>query len=161
MRAARTAAVTATAFAALGLAAPLATATNGPREVTVNPFDVHAGSTITITAKGCGHGGTVTSNAFPETNLSVNHNGLSSAIARVYNNATPGSYHLAVRCHDNRETTSHPFRVLPGRGAEGGLGGVFTPSDTEMAVGGGLVAVAAVGGGLFVLLRRRAGGAEV
>ncbi|MFG2116069.1 hypothetical protein ACGFRB_26115 [Streptomyces sp. NPDC048718] len=161
MRAARTAAVTATAFAALGLAAPLATATNGPREVTVNPFDVHAGSTITITAKGCGHGGTVTSNAFPETNLSVNHNGLSSAIARVYNNATPGSYHLAVRCHDNRETISHPFRVLPGRGAEGGLGGAFTPSDTEMAVGGGLVAVAAVGGGLFVLRRRRTGGAEV
>ncbi|MER8232881.1 hypothetical protein [Streptomyces sp. NPDC094049] len=159
MRAARTLAVTATAFAAVALAAPLAAATNGPRDVTVNPFDVHAGSTITITAKGCGHGGTVTSNAFPETNLSVNSNGLSSAIARVHDRATPGSYNLAVKCRDNSSVVTHSFRVLPGRGAQGGLGGSLAPSSTEMAVGGGLVATAALGGGLFIARRRRMTGA--
>ncbi|MEU3692242.1 hypothetical protein [Streptomyces narbonensis] len=161
MRAARTLAVAATAFAAVGLAAPLAAATNGPSNVQVNPFDVHAGSTITITAKGCGHGGTVTSNAFPETNLSVNSNGLSSAIARVHNNATPGSYNLAVKCSDNSRIVTHPFRVLAGRGAQGGLGGSLAPSSTEMAVGGSLVAAAALGGGLFIVRRRRMTGAGV
>ncbi|MEU7025680.1 hypothetical protein ACF065_21145 [Streptomyces sp. NPDC015232] len=159
MRVARTLAVTATAFAALGLAAPLATATNGPSNVQVNPYDVHAGSTITITAKGCGHGGTVTSNAFPQTNLSVNSNGLSSAIARVYNNATPGQYNLSVKCSDNTAVVTHPFRVLPGRGASGGLGGSLAPSSTEMAVGGSLVAAAALGGGVFIARRRRMTGA--
>ncbi|MEW1695303.1 hypothetical protein ACIQCR_13290 [Streptomyces sp. NPDC093249] len=161
MRAARTLAVTATAFAAVALAAPLAAANNGPRDVTVNPFDVHAGSTITITARGCGHGGTVTSNAFPETNLSVNSNGLSSAIARVHDRATPGSYNLAVKCRDNSSVVTHSFRVLPGRGAQGGLGGSLAPSSTEMAVGGGLVAAAALGGGLFIARRRRMTGAGV
>ena len=124
MRAARTLAVTATAIAAVGLSAPLAAATYGsgnvlsggsnntPSNVTVNPYDVHAGSTITITAKGCGHGGTVTSNAFPETSLSVNSNGLSSGIARVYNNATPGNYNLAVKCSDNSRVVTHPFLSL-------------------------------------------------
>ncbi|MFF9148633.1 hypothetical protein ACF1BN_27640 [Streptomyces sp. NPDC014861] len=155
MRAARTLAVTATAFAAVALAAPLSVATSGPSDVSVNPYDVHAGSTLTITAKGCGHGGTVTSNAFPETNLSVNSNGLSSAIARVYNHATPGNYNLAVRCSDNRRVVTAPFRVLAGRGAQGGLGGSLAPSSTEMAVGGSLVAAAALGGGVFVLRRRR------
>ncbi|MFB7587157.1 hypothetical protein [Streptomyces sp. NPDC056169] len=159
MRAARTLAVAATAFAAVGLAAPLAAATNGPSNVQVNPFEVHAGSTLTITARGCGHGGTVTSNAFPETNLSVNSNGLSSAIARVHNNATPGSYNLAVKCSDNSAVVTAPFRVLPGRGAQGGLGGSLAPTSTEMAVGGSLVAAAALGGGLFIARRRRMTGA--
>ncbi|MFE9740456.1 hypothetical protein [Streptomyces sp. NPDC006477] len=161
MRAARTLAVTATAIAAVGLGAPLAVATNGPSNVQVNPYDVHAGSTITITAKGCGHGGTVTSNAFPTTNLSVNSNGLSSAIARVNNNATPGNYNLAVRCSDSTRVVTHPFRVLAGRGAAGGIGGSLAPSSTEMAVGGSLVAAAALGGGLFIARRRRVTGAGV
>ncbi|MFE0701673.1 hypothetical protein [Streptomyces sp. NPDC058872] len=159
MRAARTLAVTATALAAVGLAAPLAVATNGPTNVTVNPSAVHPGSTLTITVRGCGHGGTVTSNAFPETNLSVNSNGLSSAVARVHDNATPGNYNLAVKCSDNSAVATRPFRVLPGRGAQGGLGGSLTPSSTEMAVGGSLVAAAALGGGLFVIRRRRTTGA--
>ncbi|MBD0707089.1 MULTISPECIES: hypothetical protein [unclassified Streptomyces] len=161
MRAARTLAVTATAIAAVGLASPLAAANNGPSDVTVNPFDVHAGSTITITAKGCGHGGTVRSNAFPESNLSVNSNGLSSAIARVHDHATPGSYNLAVRCSDNSSVVTHSFRVLPGRGTQGGLGGSLAPSSAEMAVGGSLVAAAALGGSLFVARRRRVVGAGV
>ncbi|MFE5834523.1 hypothetical protein ACFQ67_14650 [Streptomyces sp. NPDC056488] len=217
MRAARTLAVTATAIAAVGLAAPLAAATNspgnvvhggsngpndgqgggngnnnggqgggngnnggqgggngnnggqgggngnnnGPSNVTVNPFDVHPGSTLTITARGCNRGGTVTSNAFPETTLSGNNNGVSTAVARVYNHATPGNYNLAVRCNGNSSVVTQSFRVLPGRGAQGGLGGSLAPSSTEMALGGSLVAAAALGGGLFVARRRRVTGAGI
>ncbi|MER5965051.1 hypothetical protein [Streptomyces sp. NPDC002057] len=173
MRAARTLAVTATAIAAVGLSAPLAAATytpgnvlsggsnNGPSDVTVNPYEVHPGSTLTITARGCNRGGTVTSNAFPETTLSGNNNGVSTAVARVYNHATPGNYNLAVRCNGNNSVVTQPFRVLPGRGAQGGLGGSLAPSSTEMAVGGSLVAAAALGGGLFIVRRRRVTGAGV
>ncbi|MFI8521166.1 hypothetical protein ACIGEZ_25600 [Streptomyces sp. NPDC085481] len=167
MRAARTLAVTATAFAALGLAAPLATATNnggaggngGPSDVQVSPFEVFPGATLTVTVRGCNRGGTVTSNAFPETSLSRDNSGLSTAVARIFNNATPGNYNLAVRCNDDNRVVTRPFRVLPGRGAQGGLGGSLAPSSTEMAVGGGLVAAAALGGGVFIARRRRVTGA--
>lgn len=175
MRAARTLAVTATAFAALGLAAPLATATNGPSSVsvspfqaerggdgsngvTVSPFAVHQGAILTITVRGCA-GGTVTSNAFSPTTLSATVNGVSTATARIFNNATPGQYNLAVQC--NGRTLTQPFRVLAGQGAQGGLGGSLAPSSTEMAIGGSLVAAAALGGGLFIARRRRMTGAGV
>lgn len=173
MRAVRTLAVTATAIAAVGLAAPLAAATNnggnggtggngGPREVTISPAAVHQGSTLTITVRGCTRGGTVTSNAFPQTNLSVNSNAISTAIARVFNHATPGNYNLAVRCNDNpNDVATRQFTVLEARGALGGIGGSLAPSSTETAVGGSLVAAAALGGGLFIIRRRRLSSGKV
>ena len=62
MRASRTLAVTATAFAAVGLAAPMAAAGGGPAatrataptNVTVNPSSVHQGATMQVSAEGCG-----------------------------------------------------------------------------------------------------------
>ncbi|MFB7862666.1 MULTISPECIES: hypothetical protein [unclassified Streptomyces] len=176
MRAVRTLAVTATAFAALGLAAPLATATSGPSSVTadsfqapgggdnsngvtVSPFAVHQGSILTITVRGCA-GGTVTSSAFATTTLSAANNGVSTATARIFNNATPGQYQLTVQCNNGR-TLTQSFRVLPGQGAQGGLGGSLAPSSAEMAVGGSLVAAAALGGGLFIARRRRTARAGV
>ncbi|MER5202305.1 hypothetical protein [Streptomyces sp. NPDC002825] len=175
MRAARTLAVTATALAALGLAAPLATATNGPSSVTVSPFQaerggdnsngvtvspfaVHQGALLTITVRGCA-GGTVTSNAFATATLPAAVNGVSTVTVRIFNNATPGQYNLAVQC--NGRTLTQSFRVIPGQGAAGGLGGSMAPSSTEMAVGGSLVAAAALGGGLFIARRRRVTGAGV
>ncbi|MGW8763711.1 hypothetical protein ACWGN5_14535 [Streptomyces sp. NPDC055815] len=175
MRAARTLAVTATALAALGLGAPLATATNGPSSVTVSafqaerggdnsngvtvsPFAVHQGALLTITVRGCA-GGTVTSNAFATATLPAAVNGVSTVTVRIFNNATPGQYNLAVQC--NGRTLTQSFRVLAGQGAQGGLGGSMAPSSTEMAVGGSLVAAAALGGGLFIARRRRVTGAGV
>ncbi|WP_086830650.1 hypothetical protein [Streptomyces sp. NRRL B-24572] len=176
MRAARTLAVTATALAAFGLATPLATATNGPSSVTVSsfqverggdnsngvtvsPFAVHQGALLTITVRGC-PGGTVTSNAFATTTLPAPVNGVSTVTVRIFNNATPGQYNLAVQCNNGR-TLTQSFRVLAGQGAQGGLGGSMAPSSTEMAVGGSLVAAAALGGGLFIARRRRLTGAGV
>ncbi|MFI5806223.1 hypothetical protein [Streptomyces sp. NPDC051561] len=154
MRASRAYAATAVACAAVGLTAPTAFATNGPGNVTVNPYSVHQGSTISIAATGCGHGGTVTSNAFPQASLSAGSKGYASA--RINNHATPGHYNLAVKCNDNAMVATHQFTVLAGRGAHGGLGGSLGPSDTDVAVGAGLVASAALGGALFVARRRHA-----
>ncbi|WP_432246854.1 hypothetical protein ACRAR1_01410 [Streptomyces sanyensis] len=157
MRAARALAVTATAFAAVGLCAPLAAAGggDGPRNVQVSPSTVFPGGTLTITVDGCHRGGTVSSNAFPDATLSRGDRGQQEATARVRNNARPGDYHLTVRCNNSDQTASASFTVRPGRGAQGGLGGSVGPSSTEMAVGAGLVASAAVGGSLFVARRRR------
>ncbi|MEV7427404.1 MULTISPECIES: hypothetical protein [unclassified Streptomyces] len=161
MRASRALAVTAAACAAVALSAPLAAATNGPRDVTVNPYEVHQGGTLHIRVAGCGHGGSVTSNAFSRAELSDNESGHSSARVRIHDRTTPGHYNLAVRCSDNDRVATHQFRVLEGRGALGGLGGSVGPGSTEVAVGGGLVAASAVGGSLFLARRRRASGAGV
>lgn len=160
MRASRALAVAAAACAAVGLSAPLAAAggdqpNNGPISVSVSPQSVHQGATLTITVRGCDRGGTVTSNAFPQTNLSGPRGGVSTATARIHDDAAPGQYNLAVRCNDNRNVATQQFTVLSGRGALGGLGGSVGPSSTEMAIGGGLVATAAVGGTLFIARRRR------
>ncbi|MFD5329102.1 hypothetical protein [Streptomyces sp. NPDC127092] len=175
MRAARTLAVTATAFAALGLAAPLATATNGPSSVTVgsfqapkggdnsnvtvSPFAVHQGALLLVTTRDCA-AGTVSSAAFPSGTLSGSNQGFSTVSVRIYNNATPGLHTLTATCVNGRKLTTQ-FRVLAGQGAAGGLGGSLAPTSTEMAVGGSLVAAAALGGGLFIARRRRMSGAGV
>ena len=173
MRAARTLAVTATAFAALGLAAPLATATNGPSSVTVGsfqapkggdnsnvtvtPFAVHQGGLLLVTTRDCA-AGTVSSAAFPSGTLSGSNQGFSTVSVRIFNNATPGLHTLTATCVNGRRLTTQ-FRVLAGQGSQGGLGGSLAPSSTEMAVGGSLVAAAALGGGLFIARRRRLSGA--
>ncbi|MFG3497585.1 hypothetical protein [Streptomyces sp. NPDC047928] len=160
MRASRAFAVAAAACAAVGLSAPFAAATNGPTNVTVSPTQVHQGGQLAVSAMGCGHGGTVTSNAFPKTALTVNASGHSAATPRIYDHATPGQYNLAVKCSDNARVVTRSFTVIKGRGAQGGLGGSMAPSSTEMAVGAALVGTAAVGGGLFLARRRRLSGGK-
>ncbi|MEU5717020.1 hypothetical protein AB0G71_14730 [Streptomyces sp. NPDC020403] len=199
MRASRALAATATACAAVGLAAPLAAAGGGPgsnpsnipTNVTVHPSSVHQGATMQVSAEGCGRsGGKVWSNAFPTVNLSPGRVGY--ATAHIRHNATPGHYSLSVKCNESdnnfgnggdggaggdggdrgeagdrgnggdRGNRGHEtdlvatarFTVLPGRGAQGGLGGSIGPSTVEMQVGGGLVAAAAVGGAVFIVRRR-------
>ncbi|WP_274564403.1 hypothetical protein [Streptomyces spiramyceticus] len=153
MRASRAFAATVAACAAVGLAAPAAVASSGPGNVNVNPFSVHQGGRMTVSAAGCTHGGTVTSNAFPTARLSAGATGY--ATAKIRHNATPGHYNLAVKCNDNPLTATHQYTVLAARGAQGGLGGSLNPSDTEMAVGAALVGTAAIGGGIFIMRRRR------
>ncbi|MFJ3187360.1 hypothetical protein [Streptomyces halstedii] len=108
MRASRALAVTATAFAAVGLAAPLAAAGGGPgtepvnvpTHVTVNPSRVHQGATMQVSAEGCGRsGGKVWSNAFPTVNLSPGRVGY--ATAHIRDNTTPGQYSLSVKCNES------------------------------------------------------------
>lgn len=158
MRASRALAVAATACAAIGFTAPLAHATKGPTNVTVSPTRVHQGGSLAVSAMGCGHGGTVTSNAFPKTALTVNDSGHSAATPRIYDHATPGRYNLAVRCSDSPRVATASFTVIRGQGTDGGLGGSLAPSSTEMAVGASLVGAATLGGAVFVGRRRRMSG---
>ena len=163
MRASRTLAVTAAAFATIGLAAPMAAAGGsgrGPTNVTVNPSSVHQGATMQVSAEGCGRaGGSVSSNAFPTVRLSEGRTGF--ATARIRDNATPGQYNLSVRCNDSDVIATHRFTVLAGQGAQGGLGGSMGPSSVEMQIGGGLVAASAIGGAVFIVRRRRTGHAAI
>ncbi|MFJ9076396.1 hypothetical protein ACIRO3_14215 [Streptomyces sp. NPDC102278] len=164
MRASRALAVTAAAFAVVGLGIPFASANpaggppsgggNGPSNVTVNPYSVHQGSTMQVSAAGCGRGGTVWSHGnFPQTNLSAGSIGF--ATVRIFNHASPGHHTLSVKCHDNSLVATHRFTILDGRGAEGGLGGSIGPSSTETAIGAGLISAAALGAGVHVMRRRR------
>ncbi|MEE1754522.1 hypothetical protein [Streptomyces sp. SP18CS02] len=169
MRASRALAVAATACVAVGLTAPLAAATDGqdgsntgPRNVTVSPSHVHQGGQLAVSASGCPNGGSVSSNAFPRTALTLNRSGQSAATPRIYDHATPGQYNLAVRCNNNdSRVVTRVFSVISGRGAQGGLGGSMAPSSTEMTVGAALVGTAAIGGGLFISRRRRLSGEKV
>ncbi|MGW2836467.1 hypothetical protein ACWCWD_01550 [Streptomyces sp. NPDC001493] len=187
MRVTRALAVTATAFAAVGLAPSLAAAGGGPSpsvpvNVTVNPRAVHQGATLQISAQGCNRGGRVWSNAFPTVELSAGRTGY--ATARIRYDTTPGHYNLSVRCNNNSNNSNNNgfgdddvndfgngngngavatarFTVLDGRGAQGGLGGSMGPGSTETRIGGGLVAAAAVGGAVFIVRRRRTSNAAV
>ncbi|MFJ3921535.1 hypothetical protein [Streptomyces sp. NPDC090022] len=169
MRAFRALVVTAAAFAAVGLSAPLAAADppgpggtggfggSGPSNVSVNPFAVHQGSTMQVSASGCGRGGSVSSPGnFPPRDLSPGSIGF--ATVRINNHASPGNKTLQVKCNDSPLVATARFRVLDGNGAQGGLGGSFGPSAAETAIGGGLVGTAAIGAGIHVMRRRPARG---
>lgn len=164
MRVLRALTVTAAACAAIGLGVPFASANpsggspsggnGGPSNVTVNPYSVHQGSSMQVSAAGCGHGGTVWSHGnFPQTNLSAGSIGF--ATVRIFNHASPGHHTLSVKCHDNSLVATHRFTILPGNGAQGGIGGSFGPSTAETAIGAGLVGAAALGAGAHVIRRRR------
>ncbi|MEU9097460.1 hypothetical protein [Streptomyces sp. NPDC048361] len=159
MRASRALTVALAVGAAVGFAAPAAVAggppSGGPTSVEVDPSSVHQGATLRITARGCQNGGRVSSNAFDEVHLSSGD--INYATARIHDHTTPGNYSLAVKCNDNDRVATRSFRVLEGRGADGGLGGAAGPTDTEMAIGGGLAGTAAIGGALFLARRRRVG----
>lgn len=106
-----------------------------------------------VSASGCRNGGTVFSRGqFEETTLSAGRIGF--ATVRIFDDATPGRHTLNVRCHGSSALGTHEFRVLRGRGAEGGLGGSFGPSAAETAIGAGLVGASALGAGVHVVRRR-------
>lgn len=155
MRASRACLVTAVACVAVGLATPVAGATSGPANVNVNPFTVHQGAVLTVSTRGCSHGGTVTSHVFQRPAHLPASDSTSYATAKIKHDATPGTYHLAIKCNDNPRMKTHQFTVVAGRGTQGGIGGSLGASETEMKAGAGLVAVAAIGGGLFIARRRR------
>ncbi|MFD0265403.1 hypothetical protein ACFVGY_02240 [Streptomyces sp. NPDC127106] len=127
---------------------------NGPSNVTVNPYSVHQGSTMQVSAAGCLRGGTVWSpNNFQQERLSAGSIGF--ATVRIFNHASPGNHTLSVKCDDNSLVATHRFTILDGRGAQGGLGGSIGPSTAETAIGASLVGAAALGAGAHVLRRRR------
>ncbi|MBX7468995.1 hypothetical protein K1Y80_23355 [Streptomyces sp. MAG02] len=123
MRASRALTVALAVGAAVAFAAPVAVAGGppnggGPNSVEVDPYAVHQGATLRITARGCQNGGRVSSNAFDEVHLSSGD--VNYATARIHDHTTPGTYSLAVKCNDNDRVATRSFRVLEGRGRPAG-----------------------------------------
>ncbi|MFF0200644.1 hypothetical protein [Streptomyces sp. NPDC005017] len=157
MRNSRALAVSAAAVAALGLAAPAAVAWDSASNIVALPSVIARGGQMTITVDGCPQGGTATSSAFPSTHLSpINGaNETSKGTATINNDAAPGSYSITVNCTGRQPLTRDAAFTVIG-GVRGGLGGSSTTgaTPTDMAIGGGLVALAAIGGGVFWMRRR-------
>ena len=160
MRNPRALAAAGAAAAVLGLTAPVAVADGGrvpnPSNIVALPSVIARGGQLTITVDGCPHGGTATSNAFPRTNLTpINGaNDTSKGTATIDADARPGPYDITVHCSGRSLTRPAAFTVIGG--VRGGIGGSSTSgaTPTDVAIGGALVAAAAVGGGDFWLRRR-------
>lgn len=156
MRNYRALAVSAAAVAALGIAAPAAVAWDQPSNIVALPSVIARGGQMTITVDGCRDGGTASSDAFPTTTLSPIHgaNETAKGTATIHSNARPGSHDIRVTCGGRTLTRPAAFTVIGG--VQGGIGGNSTSgaTPTDIAIGGGLVAAAVVGGALFWMRRR-------
>ncbi|MCZ4516127.1 hypothetical protein O3Q52_50095 [Streptomyces sp. ActVer] len=156
MRTNRALAVSAVAFAAVGLAAPTAAAWDNPSNITAMPSVIARGGQLAVTVDGCPEGGTMTSTAFPQASLTpVNSNNeTSKGTATINRSANPGSYDITVHCSGKTLTKPQAFTVIGG--VRGGLGGSSTTgaTPTDIAIGGGLVGLALIGGGVFWMRRR-------
>ncbi|UUU29077.1 hypothetical protein JIX56_03710 [Streptomyces sp. CA-210063] len=158
MRTTRALAASAAAVALVGLAAPTAAAWDQPSSVTAAPSSVARGGQLVLTVSGgdaCTMtGSTISSNAFPTTNLTSMGGTTATATVRVNSNASPGSYSVTTHCEGKRKTFNGVFTVIGG--VRGGLGGSSSTgaTPTDIAIGGGLVTAAVVGGGVFWMRRR-------
>ncbi|WP_156725122.1 hypothetical protein [Streptomyces apocyni] len=155
MRTTRALAVAAVAGTFLGLAAPAASAWDASA-VSVSPHAVPRGGEVTIKVKehACS-GGRVFSDAFPTARLRHHQGDVFKARATVNSNASIGAKDVTVHCGSSSVTKNAAFTVIHG-GVRGGVGGSTSTgaTATDMAIGGGLVAAAAIGGGVFWMRRR-------
>jgi hypothetical protein len=167
MRISRALAATVLAWAAIGLTAPVAAADTdsdadddaGPRNITAMPRQIARGGSLSITVDGpnCNNG-KVSSSAFARDVLlsSTNMPNRFHATATIRNNARLGSHTFTVACSQGSGTGT--FTVIGAGAAQGGLGGLMRPTAAEMAIGGSMVAVAAIGGCVYLMRRRVSGG---
>ncbi|WP_373033613.1 hypothetical protein [Streptomyces sp. NRRL B-2790] len=126
---------------------------DNPRNIIATPGVVAAGGRLTVTVDGC-HGGTASSPAFRTIYLVPIRDDISRGEARIDGDAHPGHYPITVDCNGRTLTRPAAFSVLGG--VQGGVGGSITSgaTRTDVAIGGGLVASAVVGGGAFWVRRR-------
>ncbi|KPI12120.1 hypothetical protein OK074_8984 [Actinobacteria bacterium OK074] len=161
MRTTRALAAGAVAALALGFAAPTASAwSSDPSNIVALPGVIARGGELTVTVDGTAcqtPRSTVSSPVFPTTRLSSVGNNSATATVTVDRDARPGSYDITVRCGTNgNQTLTRPAAFTVIGGVRGGLGGASTTgaTPTDMAIGGGLVAAAVIGGGVFWMRRR-------
>lgn len=157
MRTTRALVVSAATAVALGLAAPAASAWDQPTSVTAAPSVIAPGGHLVLTVNGSActvNGSTVSSNAFPATRLRSMGGNTATATVTVNSNATAGSYSVTTNCEGRSKTFTSVFTVIGG--VRGGIGGSSSTGATpaDIAIGGGLVAAALVGGGVFWMRRR-------
>ncbi|MGW3264318.1 hypothetical protein [Streptomyces sp. NPDC001056] len=127
---------------------------DGLHDIVVTPRVVAAGGRLTVTVQGCRRGGEMASHAFRTAPLTPLHDDTSRGAVYVNRNARAGRYDIFVRCGGPIVTRSRAFTVIGS--VDGGLGGSRTIGATtaDMAIGGGLVGLALIGGGAYWLRRR-------
>ncbi|WP_328752229.1 hypothetical protein OHT57_42185 [Streptomyces sp. NBC_00285] len=158
MRTTRALAAAGAAVAVLGLAVPTAVARDGmnlsPSNAVALPSVIARGGQLTITVNNCTGDATASSDAFPAAKLKTGTNNLATGTATVNTNAATGSHSISVLCGNGTVINPTAFTVIGG--VRGGLGGSSTTgaTPTDMAIGGGLVALAVIGGGVFWMRRR-------
>ncbi|MYT10027.1 MULTISPECIES: membrane protein [Streptomyces] len=158
MRTTRALAAAGAAVAVLGLTAPAAVARDGmnlsPSNVVALPNVIARGGQLTITVNNCTAPATASSDAFRTIRLTTGNNNLATGRATVNRNARPGSHSISVVCGNGTVINPTAFTVIGG--VQGGLGGSSSSGATpaDMAIGGGLVALAVIGGGVFWMRRR-------
>ena len=158
MRTTRALAAAGAAVAVLGLATPVAVAKDGmnlsPSNVVALPSVIARGGQLTITVNNCTAPATASSDAFPTITLRVGQGNVATGRATVNQNARTGSHSISVVCRNGTVINPTAFTVIGG--VRGGLGGSSSTgaTPTDMAIGGGLVALAVIGGGVFWMRRR-------
>lgn len=158
MRTTRALAAAGAAVAVLGLTAPAAVARDGmnlnPSNVVALPSVIARGGQLTITVNNCTGTATASSDAFPTVTLRTGAGNLATGTATVNRNARTGSHSISVVCSNGTVINPTAFTVIGG--VRGGLGGSTSTgaTPTDMAIGGGLVALAVIGGGVFWMRRR-------
>jgi LPXTG-motif cell wall-anchored protein len=128
----------------------------GPSNIVALPSVIARGGQLTITVDGCPQGGTATSTAFRPTILNPVGGSTAKGTATIDRKARPGAHSITVHCVNAGRPLTHPNAFTVIGGVRGGLGGSTSTgaTPTDMAIGGGLIAVALVGGGLFWMRRR-------
>ncbi|MFH8798612.1 hypothetical protein ACH4F6_03265 [Streptomyces sp. NPDC017936] len=128
----------------------------GPSNIVALPSVISRAGQLTLTVDGCRSGGTMTSDAFPRTGLSPisGTGGTSRGTVTVNGNASPGTHSITINCGGRTLTNPSAFTVIGG--VRGGVGGSSSSgaTATDVAIGGGLIATALIGGGVFWMRRR-------
>nr|BFD81333.1 hypothetical protein StreXyl84_07340 [Streptomyces sp. Xyl84] len=129
---------------------------DGIRNIQALPGAIARGGQLAITVQGCRTGGTAVSGAFARTPLRP-FNGageIARVVATIRQDVRPGTYEITVECAGRTLTRPGAFTVVGG--VRGGLGGASKTgaTKTDVAIGGGLLAAGAIGGGVFWTRRR-------
>ncbi|MFJ4516193.1 hypothetical protein [Streptomyces sp. NPDC088816] len=120
------------------------------------PGVIARGGQLVVTIDGCRNGGTMSSNVFSRATVRPFDGAGERAqgVVTIRDDARPGTYDITVDCNGRRLTRAGAFTVVGG--VRGGVGGGTTTGATpaDMAIGGGLMAAGAVGGGVLWMRRR-------
>jgi hypothetical protein len=159
MRTTRALAASVAAVAVVGLGAPTAAAWSDPTSVTAQPSVIARGGQLTLTVQGeacTTRDSTISSNsnAFPTTRLRSMGGNQATATVTINSNAAPGANSVTTHCEGRTKTFNNVFTIVGG--VRGGLGGSSSSgaTPTDVAIGGGLVTLALIGGGVFWMRRR-------
>ncbi|PJM94072.1 hypothetical protein CG719_21115 [Streptomyces sp. CB01373] len=128
----------------------------GLNSIVPMPGVIARGGQLVVTIDGCRNGGTMSSNVFSRATVRPFDEAGERAqgVVTIRDDARPGTYDITVDCNGRRLTRPAAFTVVGG--VRGGVGGGITTGATpaDMAIGGGLMAAGAVGGGVLWMRRR-------